>query len=282
MKHGTRIALFLVGVLVYTVSVEAEAALAGWFDAVLLSIGVILLVLAVRHPIHDVPDPKESAVRVLDTGGSSRDRVRAILRLEPRDAARPDGAPRPEKPAADRSESWIVARNLTCVRAEQTVAHLAVRGIRAVRVTDTHAVVHRALLHLAPVLTAPAVVAVVDGLDLMPFYGPVSAVASWTAIVFVAYLVIDVLMARRDDAEPGFSVDGPFTVRLVAVDAERERDAGELINALRNVTALGVDEARALFRTIPTTVADRVTAAEAHRYRTALERAGATIEVVAQ
>lgn len=98
-------------------------------------------------------------------------------------------------------------------------------------------------------------------------------------MVFVAYLVIDVCMSRRGSTDPHFSVKGPFTVRLVGVDAEREHDAVEVIGALRTVAALGMDEARTLFRTIPTTVAERVTAAEADRYRTALERAGATVEV---
>ncbi|GAB4083650.1 hypothetical protein GCM10028784_02800 [Myceligenerans cantabricum] len=282
MKHGTRVALFLVGALVYTASVEAQATLAGWFDGVLWSIAAIMLVLAVRHPAHDVVDPRDSVVRILDTGGSSRDRVRAILRLEPVDAAdreRPPGAPRPG-PGLERAEGWVVAHSLTRVRAEQAVAHLAVRGIHAVRAPDSRAIAHRLLLHAAPVLVAPAVVTVVERLELLPFVGPISAVAAWVALVFVSYLVIDVLVTRRGSAAPGFSVDGPFTVRLVGVDAALERDAVELIRALCCVAALGVDEARALFRGIPTTVAERVTAAEADRYRTALERAGATVEVV--
>ncbi|RPF20625.1 ribosomal protein L7/L12 [Myceligenerans xiligouense] len=281
MKHGTRVALFLVGALVYTVSVEARESLAGWFDGVLWAVAAILLVLAVRHPAHDVVDPRDSAVRVLDTGGSSRDRVRTILRLEPIDVAgrqRPPGGPWPGRGA--RAEGWLVAHGLTRVRAEQAVAHLAVRGIRAVREVDSRAVVHRLLLHAAPVLSAPVVVTVVGGLELLPFVGPIGAVAGWAVLVFLVYLVIDVLVPRRDAADPGFSVDGPFTVRLVGVDATLERDAVELISALCRVTALGMDEARILFRTIPATVVECVTAAEADRYRTALERAGATVEVV--
>lgn len=280
VKHGTRAALFLVGALVYTVSIEAEDALAGWFDGVLVACAVILLVLAVRHPVHDVVEPRDAAVRVVHTGGSSRRRVRAILRLEPCDDAVPPVAA-PRVPAGSGQEAgWIVARGLTCVRAEQAVAHLAVRGISAVRVTDGRAVTHRVLLHAAPVLSAPVMLTVVGRFEMLPVVGPVSTVVAWTALVFVAYLAIDVCMSRRDRAEPRFSVDGPFTVRLIGMDAEREHDAGELIGALRTVAALGMDEARDLFRTIPTTVAERVTAAEADRYRTALERAGATVEVV--
>ncbi|MBL0888367.1 ribosomal protein L7/L12 [Myceligenerans indicum] len=282
MKHGTRVALFLVGALVYAASAEAQATVAGWFDGVLWSVAAILLVLAVRHPAHDVADPRGSVVRVLDTGGSSRDRVRTILGLEALDAAerrRPPGAPRPG-PGLEAAEGWVVAHGLTRVRAEQAVAHLAVRGIRAVRGVDSRVVAHRLLLHAAPVLVAPVVVTVVGGLDLLPFVGPVCAVVGWTVLVFLTYLAIDVLVTRRGVAQPEFSVDGPFTVRLVGVDASRERDAVELISALCQVAALGMDDARTLFRTIPTTVAERVTAAEADRYRTALERAGATVEVV--
>ncbi|MBO0608050.1 ribosomal protein L7/L12 [Myceligenerans salitolerans] len=281
MKHGTRVALFLVGALIYTASVEAREALAGWFDAVLWAVAAVLLVLAVRHPAHDVADPRDSVVRVLDTGGSSRGRVRTILGLEPLDGAerrRPPGVPRPGRRVE--AEGWIVAYGLTRVRAEQAVAHLAVRGIRAVRELDPRAVAHRLLLHAAPVLSAPVVVTAAAGLELMPVIGPVSAVAGWAVLVFVAYLMIDVLVPRRAAADPAFSVDGPFTVRLVGVDATLERDAMELISALRRVTALGMDDARSLFRTIPATVVERVTAAEADRYRTALERAGATVEVV--
>ncbi|WP_460707699.1 ribosomal protein L7/L12 [Myceligenerans halotolerans] len=281
MKHGTRVALFLVGALVYTIAVEAREALAGWFDGVLWAVAAILLVLAVRHPAHDVADPKGFVVRVLDTGGSSRDRVRTILGLEPLGAAarqRPPGAPRPG--AGPEAEGWVVAHGLTSVRAEQAVAHLAVRGIRAVRDVDSRAVLHRLLLHAAPVLSAPVVLTAVGGLDLLPFVGPLSAVAGWAVLVFLAYLAIDVLVPRPGAADPAFSVDGPFTVRLVGVDATLDHDAVELISALCRVTALGMDDARDLFRTIPATVAERVTAAEADRYRTALERAGATVEVV--
>ncbi|GAA1867760.1 hypothetical protein GCM10009751_27700 [Myceligenerans crystallogenes] len=274
--------MFLTGTLVYVAAIEAQGTLAGWFDGVLLAIAVMLLVLAVRHPVHDVAEPKDSAVRILDTGGSSRDRVRAILRLEPAAAARPPALARPSVAGRDAADGWIVARGLTRVRSEQAVAHLAVRGIRAVRVTDGHELAHRALLHVTPVISAPLVLSVADRIELLPVIGPIGCVAAWAAVVFVAYLVTDVLMARRGSSEPGFSVQGPFTVRLVGVDAEHELDAHELISALRSVAALGVDEARTVFRRIPTTVADRVTAAEAHRYRTALERAGATIEVVAQ
>lgn len=271
--------MFLVGVLVYTIAVEAREALAGWFDGVLWAVAAILLVLAVRHPAHDVTDPKDFVVRVLDTGGSSRDRVRTILGLEPVGTAgrqSPPGAPRP----GAGPEGWVVAHGLTSVRAEQAVAHLAVRGIRAVRDVDSRAMLHRLLLHAAPVLSAPVVLTVVGGLDLLPFVGPVSAVAGWAVLVFLAYLAIDVLVPRRGATDPAFSVDGPFTVRLVGVDTTLEHDAVELISALCRVGALQMDDARNLFRTIPTTVAERVTAAEADRYRTALERAGATVEVV--
>ncbi|MBE1877794.1 ribosomal protein L7/L12 [Myceligenerans pegani] len=281
MKHGTRVALFLVGALVYTSSVEGREALAGWFDGVLWSVATILLVLAVRHPAHDVVDPRSSVVRVLDTGGSSRNRVRAILGLAPLGAVereRPPGAPRPGRGAAQ--EGWIVAYGLTRVRAEQAVAHLAVRGIRAVRDVDPLHVVRRLLLHAAPVVIAPVVVTVVGRFELLPYVGPLSVVVVWAVLVFLAYLAIDVLVARRGTADPEFSVDGPFTVRLVGMDATAGRDAVELISALCQVAALGLDDARTLFRTIPATVAERVTAAEADRYRTALERAGATVEVV--
>lgn len=309
MKHGTRVALFLVGALLLIVSIEAGEALAGWFDRVLWVVAAILLVLAVRHPVHDVTHPRDSVVRVLDTGGSSRDRVRAILGIESLGAAGQEqpaesvrsagGAPswmargwappgwaaavwavrrRAGRGAA--AEGWIVADHLTRVRAEQAVAHLAVRGIQAVRDVDTRALAHRLLLHAAPGLTAPMVITVVGGLELLPVVGPLSAVAGWAVLVFLAYLAIDVLVTRRGTTAPEFSVDGPFTVRLVGVDATLERDAVELISALRRVAALGWDDARTLFRTIPTTVAEQVTAAEADRYRAALERAGATVEVV--
>lgn len=281
MKHGTRVALFLVGALVLVVSVEARETLAGWFDAVLWAVAAILLVLAVRHPAHDAADPRDSVVRVLDTGGSSQDRVRTMLGLEPLGAADPERPPGAPRPGPGRTpEGWVVAHQLTRVRAEQAVAHLAVRGIRAVRDVDPRVVMHRLLLHAAPVVSAPVVVTVVGGLELMPFVGPLSALAGWAVLVFVAYLVIDVFVPPRQARDPVFSVDGPFTVLLVGVDTTLERDAVELISALRRVTALGIDEARTLFRTIPTAVAESVTAAEADRYRTALERAGATVEVV--